>query len=421
MPLAFVAESERDKVSQEKRRHYSRPKTPLESKGGPDRSALSKRVHRLLEGVGWEQYGSRYKAFMALVTGLVAANWTDEQIFRELSNPSKCGAAAILREKYQGSLLSQIRSKIGIARSKVKKHRSEIDNWLSQVIRVLPRSRSASLARTATALAVIARGSGSRTFSASVRQIAEVAGLGMATHKGADTKTARKALKMLSELGFVSRRIRISDNEFEPKEMTELTLNNIDTLRYPTNPSGSPWNSEVDKCGGYIVGKCSYEEILHPLWEHSGLGFNSFRVWNLLRSRGELTVREIADLLGMSRSQVRNVLSRRLEEYGLAFRADESRWGFIPRNLDDVAESLGVLDRPDLRKRSFEIQRQNRKQALRNIKSHRPARPVATSMEIDFTTGEMIENDVECSPDVYGLFPELLETSRQSHGPEPLI
>lgn len=396
-------------MSQEKRRQNSRPNSPPRRTENPPYAALTPKVRRLLDGEGVEIYGARHKYFMAVVTGLLAAGWTDEQIFRELSDPSRSRAAEILRDKYHGSIFSQIRSKIGIAKSRIKEHRKDVNDWFVKFLQVCPRKRSESLVRTAAALAQIAIASGGQTFTASIRQVAEDAGLGTATVRGADTKTARNALRKLCELGFISRRVRTSEDPNEPKKMTEITLLAFDIPNYPTTPGRSHWNSEVDKCSTYIVGNCSYDLILHPLWEHAGLGFAAFRVWNLLRSRGELTVREIAESLGMATSQVRKVLVERLEEHHLAMRDSDGSWRSLDRDLDEVAEELGVLERPDLRNRAFDIQRQNRSRALKRTRSSSRFKPDSESIRVDFTTGEIIEETEEDFREAAALFSEYFD------------
>ena len=385
-------------MSQEKRRLNTGPNRHLSGTGKPHHIGLSRRTLRLLEGRDWERYGSRYKAFMALVVGLVASGWSDDQIIQELSNPRRCKAAEILRDRYQGSPINQIRSKVGIARTEVNKHYADIDSWLTSFLNDCPRERSASIVRTAVALAVIARDSGNRTFTASVRQIAQVAGLGTATQTGADTKTVRRALKKLCELGFIERQVRSSQKKNEPRYMTEIRLKDRGRLEDPTIPRGITRDSGVGKRSSLFMGKFSYEEILHPLWEHSGLGFAAFRIWTVLRSRGDLTVSEVAEILGMSMSQVRKILTTRLGEYGLAFLIDESRWRFIDEDLDEVAESVGVIDRPNFRRTSFEIQRLNRRRALvRKLEqSEQATRTVPTW--VDDRTGEIL--DRTCSDDV---------------------
>jgi DNA-binding transcriptional regulator GbsR (MarR family) len=139
------------------------------------------------------------------------------------------------------------------------------------------------------------------------------------------------------------------------------------------------------------------------------LGFTAFRVWNLLRSRDDLTVREIAEALRMPDSQVRSTLKDDLEEFGLAEQSGKSRWSIGDRDLNSVADDLGVLQRPDLRARSFELQRSNRNQALMNARSRTRFNSDSEYIQVDFTTGEIIEEIEEDLSGAAALFSELLD------------
>jgi transposase len=140
--------------------------------------------------------------------------------------------------------------------------------------------------RAAAALAVIARESGRITFTASMRQIAERSGLGTATAVGADTKTARRALQRLEEEGFIKKRVRHSHRNDEPRKMTEIELVFRGGSSSPTIPYVSRCDSEGDKSPPFIQGKFTLEDLLHSVWEHTGLGFTAFRVWASVRSIG---------------------------------------------------------------------------------------------------------------------------------------
>jgi hypothetical protein len=381
----------------------------------PPLDTLSHHSRSLIDGERWDQYGSTYKVLPAVLGGLHRARWTEQQALA-LCLDRRHALGERLAAKWKGSVGSQVRSKW---RATVRRHGAHdqlMAHWCNELVSCWPLDgRHGATLRVALALAVCAHEAGSLTFTASRRRIGEIAGVGYASDfaRHSDTKTVRKALNRLESLGVFETLIRDSEvsderlfharTEFtlvEPQRLHSL-LTSLSTQDPPKHPSGAfRWISGVDS---------AQQTWLHPVFEHSGLGMAACRVWHLLgASSRQMAAREIALTLRISLSGVHEAL-RALEEARLVDRGTERNWHRLARDLDDVAEELGVSCRPENRRRANQAHRRDRKAALLARRSTRTSAdevltaPPAPSDDfptptIDPFTGEIHRSQVASEP-----------------------
>jgi hypothetical protein len=90
---------------------------------------------------------------------------------------------------------------------------------------------------------------------------------------------------------------------------------------------------------------------------------------------------------------VRNVLTSKLEEYYLVSRNPNGLWTSTGRDLDEVADDIGVAQRPTHRKLAFERERANRNKALKAPFRNPGESQVASGRRFDPDTGEVLKPD----------------------------
>ena len=337
----------------------------------PPLDSLSQRCKRLVEGNDWGRYESTYKALSAVLGGLCRAGWTEtEALALCLDQSQRVGQR--LHDKWHGEVVSQVQSKWRAVERKHRRHDSNIVEWCNVLLTYWPLDgRGGAKLRVALALAAIAHDAGSLTFTASMRQIGEVAGVGYASDfaQCSDTKTVRKALGWLKgarviEIGQVATtdqedQLFNATTEFTLVEPGGLSsqLREVCTSHLTKFPSGTIL---------WISGVNTSQSLLHPVFEHVGLGMTACRVWHLLKATNRpLKVGEVASVLRVSRRAIYSALDK-LDESHLVSTRGAGLWTPLHCDLDDVAEDLGLQRRPENRRRANRQQRANRREALLN-------------------------------------------------------
>ena len=331
---------------------------------------ISFNTRELLDGETWERYDDAHRVLAAILTGLRNAGFRRNEALIFLRDHEGEGVSR-LRRHYKGKFDSQVMSKWAAVERKDSRHQQEVDAWLKFINRVFDIPRGGNAFRVAIALAEIARTAGSLTFTASERQIAERAAVGTATERSADAKTVRKALKRLVERGWITS--KVSDHSSGTMQYTLQSNKNPIT---PPQGKGSngltnrPSDSEFDgdsrnlvetgiieSSRPYVMGKFDPSEALSELFSHAGIGFNSFRVLTLIRTRNGVRMKDIVQLLGMSKQSVSNALSR-LSKHRMILRGNAGEWFVADRSVADVVSELGLADRAGYRALAFKHQRE---------------------------------------------------------------
>ena len=331
--------------------------------------SLSQRCQQLVQGNDWGRYDSTYKALSAVLGGLCRAGWTEtEALALCLDQSQRVGQR--LHDKWHSGVVSQVQSKWRAVERKHRKHDSNIVEWCNVLLTYWPLDgRGGAKLRVALAIADIAHEAGSLTFTASTRQIGEVAGVGYASDfaQCSDTKTVRRALHWLKGAGIikVEQIVDASDDDRLFNATTEFTLvepgqlSSVLSELLPNHltkfPSGTiPWISGAD----------TSQSLLHPVFEHVGLGMTACRIWHLLKvTNRPVKVGELASVLRVSHRAIYSALDK-LDESRLVITTGASLWTPLYRDLDDVAEDLGLQRRSENRRRANRQQRANRREGL---------------------------------------------------------
>lgn len=372
--------------------------------GYPSLSTLSHRTQAIINGDGWERYGSNFKALPALLGGLHARDWTCDQAIALCLDTSTVAGRRI-QDKWAGESISQIQSKWRNVDRRHRAHDKQIVQWIEILLNLWPLDgRHGAKLRVALSLAWLAYESGSLTFTASQLRIGEIAGVGYASATAGantDTGSVRTALMKLQELGIVTISVddaitsdaRLFDANTRyaitpPVGLRAALLQSLSLQPLPKFPSGTiPWI----RWG--IKGQAT-ETMLHPVFEHRGLGMNACRVWHFLEVAGETGAPSISNALRLSRNGTHGAL-KVLDEHRMVERDQDGRWQALSVDLDEVADSLGTLYRQRYRQDANSLHRKQRKVALQRRRSeHRRSNTPSNGKTriVDHETGEILSS-----------------------------
>ena len=331
---------------------------------------ISYNTRALLGGETWDIYEDPHRVLTAILAGLKNAGYRRNEALQFLRDHDGHGVQR-LRDHYKGKFDNQVNSKWEAVERKDARHQKDVNSWLKFVNRTFDIPRGGNVFRVAIALAEIARTAGSLTFTASERQIAERAAVGTATARGADTKTVRNALKRLAERGWITS--EVSNHSSGTKQYTLQSNNNPITPPKVKRSNGlinRPSDSEFDgdsrnhvetgtfkPVQPYICGKFDPSEALSELFSHAGIGFNSYRVLMLIRTRPGIRMVDIRQSLGMSKQSAADALSR-LSSHRMILRSNAGEWFVADRSVTDVVSELGLADRSGYRALAFKHQRE---------------------------------------------------------------
>jgi len=331
---------------------------------------ISYNTRALLGGKTWDDYEDPHRVLAAILAGLKNAGFRRNEALQFLRDHDGDGVRR-LREHYKGKFDNQVNSKWEAVERKDSRHQKDVDSWLKFVNRTFDIPRGGNVFRVAIALAEIARTAGSLTFTASERQIAERAAVGTATVRSADTKTVRNALKRLTERGWITSKVsnhssgtmqytlQSNNNPITPPEVkgSNGLINRPSDSEFDGDSRNHVETGTIESGRPYVIGKFEPSEALSELFSHAGIGFNSFRVLMVIRIRNGVRMKDIVQLLGMSKQSVSNALSR-LSKHRMILRGNAGEWFVADRSVANVVSELGLADRSGYRALAFKHQRE---------------------------------------------------------------
>ena len=345
---------------------------------------------RLLEGDQSGKYGigrnaitglhesQRHRLGAALVGGMVSGGWPLDMVLRVFGSNQYEGVRQVTQNdpRWQGyRLFTRVEGWYVKAVARQGEHATVVDGLRAVAIEAWPYGgQHGAWLRVVLGLYELAEQACSLTFTASLRQISEAAGVGGVCHGqwavGTDKKTVRSALKGLGAAGWFA--------SVPPSEMCftyKFTLTDASRLRLVLSLSSPP------TIGGLGVGlggrpRQASRYLLHPCWEQGGGGLGPVvgRISWAVRCAGSdgITEADVAATLCMSISAVNRGVHR-LVEHRVVERA-EVKGAVVTalvRDLDELADDLGVSERPARRKMLNELARQAHRQEQSGYRQER--------------------------------------------------
>lgn len=248
----------------------------------------------------------------------------------------------------------------------IRAHENRVLAWLNAAIVAWPHGgRNQGQFRVLLGIAERSIASGLGSFNVSLRRLAEVSGVDVASspHATGGQRTCRRAVRELAAWGMIS----VTTDEVDPfMASTRITLAQPDGMTALVS-CDDPTTCIQRSCACLLAvsGITELHNWLSPVFERAGIGVLACRVWHLLRHGEALSAAEIGDRLGVSRQSVHAQL-KTLEQQAMAVqRSSSSLWQAVERNLDEVAQVLGVADRPANRQAINHRERNNYRNARR--------------------------------------------------------
>ena len=176
-------------------------------------------------------------------------------------------------------------------------------------------------------------------FRASIREVAELAGV--------NKETAMKALRRLTELGFVRHSHSLHKGHSGASHYRLVLPTEVITTR-TVGVTYTPVGVNVRS-----------SNTGHDVWHSRALGKSAQSCWAALYEAGTLTVAELATWTGRTPPTIRRVLAR-LAEFGLA-QTDNKNWQVLDvasDALDRIALELGTSGKGEARTERHQEERQ---------------------------------------------------------------
>lgn len=358
-------------------------------------AALSERGRSLfVDGKGWAgyqaegSYSGDSKALHACVGAMHQSGWSLDDVLQAFADDANHGArrAKALWGHRAPDELGNVWRRV---QRRHDKHGERCDRWVIGTVLGWPHGgRYGGTLRVLLALIELARETGSLSFTADYRRIAEIAGTGWVGNADTDTSTVRRALPWLQGHGYVTTDHEPTVSRQETGVRISLASHMLDKLATHAPPKGS--SSVCTHLRG-----CTSSTALHPLFEEAALGMNVGRVWFYLATLGEATAKAIADALRLNQYGVRKQLAA-METFDMLDQTPglvAASYAITPgANLDAIAAMLSVLDRPERRRAANRTRRENRAVALGWA-----APPLLG--RVDPVTGEILRTDRKSSHD----------------------
>lgn len=187
---------------------------------------------------------------------------------------------------------------------------------------------------------------GGSSFRASVREVAELAGV--------NKETACAAIGRLVKAGLV--RLEKADAKAVSHHYS-LSTDVLDD--YIVANDGATHQTRTVGEAYTPVGISVRNSETHDAWHRDALGKSALAVWTALQAGQGLTEAEIGDQKGKAKQTVRRALMK-LEQHGLA-RVDDGEWRAVeasPDILDLIALEAGTLGRADQRSQRHREERE---------------------------------------------------------------
>lgn len=365
--------------------------------GGPSLGLSTRTLGLLHDPSTWQAQGIEKDETLlgALVGGCVRAGLDKADTVLVIAHQGSA-AGDRLRSAFGADLEFRIIEYWNGSRSRWSIHSTRVALWRHDVLTSWPYgARFNGGLRVTLGLARIADQSGKMAFTASVRQIAEAAGVGWVSETSTSNKTVISALKRLAADGLI-----IVEQAAAPSAGSSMLANQRVTLVEGAalrralsgaghqNPTTHPSNCvRLTACSGALTTLPLDDTTwLHVVFEESqhALGMSCCRVWHALSFEAACTVGQLVHLTGLGPRTARRAAAR-LEEAGLAVRHPdgEAAWARSGVTLDELAVSWGLADRQATRQRSNRYQRHARRAALAPFTAPHPD-------NVDLATGEIV-------------------------------
>ena len=329
---------------------------------------ISHNTYKLLAGREWERYKTTDHVLMALLMGLRNAHFDAKSAVSLLRGTNRDGAQELVRT-YGDDLDDLILSRWDAIEAKDDLLHHQVDSWISYLNTTFNIPRGGPTFRVALALSGVARLAGALTFTASVRQLTEIAGVGAATRSGASHKTTRAAIRRLIRGGWIR-----SEQSTHRSRTHQYTLVNSRDHKCPITPkeisngvgsriaspgvsqSSSPYLAET--VPPYIVGRFSTNEALSEVFSPSGLGMNAFRAWICIREYGPMSTAALVAKAGIRRASADRAIGKLLQQ-DMIYSDPSGLWSYSGVSLESVEQALGLSRRAILRQQAFDRERLN--------------------------------------------------------------
>lgn len=271
------------------------------------------------------RYASRSEADAACLTALVNAGYDFAGVLVLFQTSPGSGKYAELRQRSERDALRYLRHQYDRCAAWAEAHESTGRRAAREALAgIMAQPWPGRTGRSDWAVArshcEIAFRCGRMTYQASIREIAERAGVGV--------PAALRANRRLVEAGFLT----LEAASFATAAAA-YTLQKCKVITLPNSPP-------VREC---------YHFALHDAFRYRGLGKSAAHVWAILRDRPGLTVAELAERTGRNVATVRRVLGRMArivdtdtgEVYRLVER-DGDGWRAVDGDLDAIARAIGT-------------------------------------------------------------------------------
>lgn len=204
----------------------------------------------------------------------------------------------------------------------------------------------------------------------------DLSGRDLADAAGITAKTAFKAFSRLTERGLIAR----GTGTREPTQACKWLLKvewllDAEMRNYPTHIAQPT-----------IVQRVCGVDMQHDLWRNGALGKAKRRIYELLRTCGETSVKELARMHGTKPGNVQRHL-KELERYGLVAKVDDGRWRAELVDQDQIAEALNAAGVGERQRHQHNAERAAyRARSARDARSRRPRKVQL----IDRRTGQVL-------------------------------
>lgn len=323
---------------------------------------LTKAGQLFVNGDGWDPASPDVRHILARLCNYAhSAGWSFHDVATMCADPTYLISRAL------GSIPEVTIDKFWHrTKSRQANHSASVGQWANALIEGWPlNGHHGTPLRVAIALAAKAEMVGSMTFTASVREIAEIAGVGWvpkaerSSTSAAGTTTVRIALNELCSLGAIQKHVAFTAATFETigharVQYTLTPLNELRQLLHLDDNCKSRTHYFLSTAGAFCDRQSNgsttytYESLLHVTFEHrraGGLGMNAGRVWHLLQQMTDgLGKSAIGKRLNLSAHTVRTNLEL-LHTAGLVEDSGDKQWVALSPDLDSIAEKLGIADR----------------------------------------------------------------------------
>lgn len=294
------------------------------------------------------RYPSRSEAEAAAITALINSGHDFGSVLALFQTNSAAGKYAELRQHSERDALRWLRRTFDVQATWAETHESagrRVARVALAWVMSQPWPGRTGNSNRAVMLAhcAIAYRAGALTYAASLRRLAELAGVGC--------PAAYRANRRLMEAGLVT---------FEHGHFGTAAA------AYALGEVQSDNTSSRTPCGE-VLSLCPSSDA----WRYRGLGKSAAHVWGMLRENPGATVAELADATGKRVSTVRRVIDRMTRivdpesgEVLTLVEADGDGWRAVEADLDAIARAIGTAGTGERQKAQHTADRERWRSAI---------------------------------------------------------